>query len=79
MGDDRAIDYQDIIKAHLPKGGIWNPKSFELNVTTGVELVTNGTFTTDISGWTDSSESNGNIAWTATGGGRMRMTTNVIP
>lgn len=27
------------------------------------ERVTNGTFDTDISGWTDNSESNGSIAW----------------
>lgn len=33
----------------------------------GAELVTNGTFDTDISGWTDASESGGSIAWNASG------------
>jgi hypothetical protein len=33
----------------------------------GVELVTNGTFDTDISGWTNSSTGTGSISWNASG------------
>jgi hypothetical protein len=33
----------------------------------GSELVTNGTFDTDISGWTDNSSAGGSIAWNAAG------------
>jgi hypothetical protein len=33
----------------------------------GEELVTNGTFDTDLTGWTDQSESGGSIAWDAAG------------
>lgn len=39
------------------------------NDTTG-ELITNGTFDSDISGWTDSSDGNGQISWSA---GTMRL------
>lgn len=38
------------------------------------ELVTNGTFDTDLTGWTDQSESGGSIAWNAAG---IALTTGV--
>jgi hypothetical protein len=41
--------------------------------TTGSELVTNGTFTTDLSGWTDASIGTGSATWDATSGGRVAI------
>ena len=38
---------------------------------TGSELVTNGTFDTDISGWSDGSGAGSSISWDSTDGGRM--------
>lgn len=41
----------------------------------GIELVTNGTFDTDTSGWTDISEGTGSISWNASG--YLNLTTGV--
>jgi len=39
----------------------------------GDDLITNGTFTSDITGWTDNSGSGSSVAWSASYGGSMEM------
>jgi hypothetical protein len=43
----------EILTALYPKGALWEPKRFELGTAPGNDLITNGTFDTDLSGWTD--------------------------
>jgi hypothetical protein len=65
------IDYKTVLEALLPHGSLWRPaKSYEASAT-GEELVTNGTFDTDISGWIDSSVGVGVVQWDA--GGYMHL------
>ena len=54
----RAAETFTIPSANLP----WPEPNY-----IGSELVTNGTFDSDISGWTDSSNAGGSIAWNASG------------
>lgn len=61
------IDYKTVLEALLPHGSLWRPaKTYEQSAT-GEELVTNGTFDTDISGWTDNSVGVGVVQWNASG------------
>ena len=65
------IDYKTVLEALLPHGSLWRPaKTYEASGT-GAELVTNGTFDTDISGWIDASVGVGVVQWDA--GGYMHL------
>ncbi|WP_439572641.1 LamG domain-containing protein [Phreatobacter sp.] len=44
------------------------------NVTGTAELITNGAFTTDLSGWSDISTGTGSVAWNSSSGGRAALT-----
>jgi hypothetical protein len=64
------IQYKTVLETLLPHGSLWRPaKVLEEVTAVGVELITNGTFDTDISGWTDSSSGLGAafIQWEAPG------------
>lgn len=52
MSDDRPVSMYEILTALYPKGAIWEPKRFELGTAPGNDLITNGTFDTDLTGWT---------------------------
>lgn len=67
-----------VARSLLPHGSLWVPKEFQVDETP-IELITNGDFDSDLTGWTDSSEANGGTAWVATGGGRLKLTTNTLP
>jgi hypothetical protein len=68
-----TLDYDILIRALFPKGAAWEPKSFEFGTQGGIELIINGTFDTDLTGWTNSSLTFGSIAWVATSGGSMEV------
>jgi hypothetical protein len=53
--------------------GAWNVDT-DVTALSGTELITNGTFTSNITGWTDSSGSGSSISWDSTGGGRLAFT-----
>jgi hypothetical protein len=61
------ITYKTVLEALLPPGSLWRPKkTIAAESEVGVELVTNGTFDTDLSGWTISFFSGG-VDWEAPG------------
>ncbi len=61
------------MRSLLPHGSLWVPKEFEVGETP-TELITNGEFDSDLTGWTDSSDVNGFGSWQGTG--RMRVETD---
>lgn len=67
------INYKTVLEALLPHGSVWRPaKTIEAQAVVGQELITNGTFDSDISGWTTSYFSGG-VEWEAPG--HMRLWT----
>ena len=61
MGD---IDYRTVLEALLPPGSLWEPaKTLIAQSAVGVELITNGTFDSDLSGWTLSGDGGAFITW----------------
>jgi len=61
------IEYKTVLEALLPHGSLWRPmKTIVSEAISGIELITNGTFDTDLSGWT-TSESGGGVDWEAPG------------
>ncbi|MHC4316565.1 MAG: hypothetical protein ACYSW3_29330 [Planctomycetota bacterium] len=68
------IQYKTVLETLLPHGSLWRPaKVLEEVTAVGVELITNGTFDTDISGWTNSSTGIGAlIQWESPGVMRLR-------
>lgn len=65
------MNFRDILLTSATEAAGGGPRTLDL---AGSELVTNGQFASDITGWTDASTAGGAIAWTSTGGGRMRVT-----
>lgn len=62
------ISYKTALEALLPHGSLWRPaKLLEQQSAVGIELITNGTFDTDLSGWTDSSGIGASIRWESPG------------
>ncbi len=56
-------DYRTIFETLLPDGSVWKPKYIE-TLGPGIELITNGTFDTDIDGWiTSSTPGEGFVQW----------------
>lgn len=50
------ISYKTALEALLPGGSLWRAaKLIEQSSVVGTELITNGTFDTNIDGWIDSS------------------------
>jgi len=61
------INYKTVLEALLPPGSLWRPKKTIVSeAVEGTELITNGTFDTDLSGWT-TSHSGGGVDWEAPG------------
>ena len=61
------IEYKTVLEALLPHGSLWRPKkTIQEEGEIGVELITNGTFDTDLSGWTLSNNSGG-VEWESPG------------
>lgn len=61
MGD---TDYRTIIEALLPHGSLWRPaKTLIQQSEIGLELITNGTFDTDLAGWTLSGSGGAFVTW----------------
>jgi hypothetical protein len=62
MGTKTFNSYEDLLTFTRASGGhALRPVSY------GTELVTNGTFDTDVSGWSDDSSAGGSIAWNSSG------------
>ena len=61
------IEYKTILETLLPHGSLWRPKKTIVSeAVDGEELITNGTFDSDLTGWT-TSYSGGNVEWEAPG------------
>jgi hypothetical protein len=65
MSSNRAIDYEEVIKSVYPKGSIWKPKELVTQAGGTTNLVVNGDFATDLSGWTNQSEAQGQVTWSS--------------
>ena len=51
-----------VVRTLLPRGSLWEPKEFELEENP-VELITNGTFDTDLAGWTTFEDPLTDVSW----------------
>jgi hypothetical protein len=72
-----VVDFQTVIRAMLPKGDLYVPQEFLEELVSGsVELVTNGTFNTNIDYWINDSEIDGSISWNS---GTMLVSTSALP
>jgi hypothetical protein len=67
MPNANVINFETVIRAQMPKGNLYIPKEYLREQSGTVNLITNGTFDTDLSGWTDDSVStfsvNANVVW----------------
>lgn len=63
-----VLGLMNLVDTRLNDSGEWTPTGVTVDTTNPAdELVTNGTFDSGISGWTDGSDAGGTISWNASG------------